>query len=267
MNRALPNRSRPVRFSARWRLVAGVIVIAAALAVASLAGPGGASSPFGPQTAGACGVLPVSLKVKSQFSEVYARQFKKTIPVEITNRGGYRVSGLYVEVYTFGGLRLGSSPALGALRPGHGKSTTVKLGFPIQTGKVTFVVKGTNKGCQPPEQITHVVAFQPCQTRLPLKFPNPPGGFASDYSNFLSVTAEAQEGQAIFRPRSRVYTFDGSFVGEDVNHYSLIYGKVRFDNKLRKGLRRGGYTMIVKGWLDQPKSCGPKTAQVSMGFK
>jgi hypothetical protein len=267
MNRAISNRPRHVLSGARVRLIAGVFAVAVVLGVVSLAGPGGAPGPLGPQTAGACGVLPVSLKVKTQYSEVYARQFKKTIPVEITNRGGYRMSGLYVEVYTFGGLRLGSSPALGALRPGHGKSTTVKLGFPIQTGKVTFVVKGTNKGCKPPESITHVVAFQPCQTQLPLKFPNPPGGFASDYSNFLSVTAEAEEGQAIFNPRSRVYTFDGSFVGEDVNHYGLIYGKVRFDNKLRKGLRRGGYTMIVKGWLDQPKSCGPKTAQVNMGFK
>ncbi|HTR75116.1 MAG TPA: hypothetical protein VMH33_07630 [Solirubrobacterales bacterium] len=247
----------------------GVAVLAAAaiLLAVSLAAPGGTPVPLAPQTAGACGVLPVSVRVKTKFPQVYARQYKKAIPVELTNRGGYRVGGLYVQVYTFGGLRLGSSPAVGNLRAGNTKQTTIKLGFPIQTGKVTFVVKGTNKGCPPGESISHVVAFHSCKTQLPLTFPNPPGGFASDYGEYLSVPAEAEEGQAIFHARSRVYKFDGQFVGEDIDHYSLIYGKVTFNNRLRRRLAKGGYTMVVTGRLNQPKSCGAKTAQVSMGFK
>jgi hypothetical protein len=267
MNRALPRQPRQSRFRLRYRAFAAVLLVSAALVGIASVAPVGTPVPLTPQTAGACGVLPVSVRVKSQFPEVYARQYKKAIPVELTNRGGYRVGGLYVQVYTFGGLRLGSSPALGSLRSGHTKQTTIKLGFPIQTGKVTFVVKGTNKGCPAGESITHVIAFHSCMTRLPLTFPNPPGGYASDYGEYLSVSAEAKEGQAIFRPRSRVYTFDGRFVGEDTNHFSLIYGLVKFDNRLRKRLSAGGYTMIVTGWLNQPRSCGPKTAQVSMGFK
>jgi hypothetical protein len=254
------------RSRARVRVIAAAFVAAAALLIASLAAPGDAPDPLGIPTAGACGALPVSLKVRSKFPQAYARQYKKAVPVELTNRGGYKIGGLYVQVYTFGGLRIGSSPALGTLPAGHSKQATIKLGLPIQVGGVTFVVKGANKGC-PGEQISHVVEFHPCQTRLPLTFPNLPSGYASDYGDYLSVPAEAKEGEAIFRPRSRVYTFDDEFVGEDDNHYRVIYGKVTFDNRLRKGLSRGGYTMVVKGWLDQPKSCGPKTAQVSMGFK
>jgi len=231
-----------------------------------LAGPGGGDGVTGPQRAGACGVLPIGIEVRSKFPKAYARLYRKKVVIELTNRGGYRVGGLLVQIYTFDGLRLGGSGALGSLRSGHSRAIAVKLGVPMQPGKVTVVVKGANKGCGR-DEINHVVAFHACQTRLPLTFPNRPGGFASDYSDFLSVTVESKRGQAIFRPRSRVLSFAGAFVGRDVNRYRVIYGKARFDNQLSKPLSSGGYRMIVRGWLNQPKSCGPKTAQVSMGFK
>lgn len=250
----------------RPRCTAAMVFVALAVSCLALAGRGGDSGLTGPQAAGACGVLPVSLKVKSKYPKAYAREYRKTVPVELANRGGYKIGGLVVQIYTFGGLRIGSSPALGSLRSGHTLQAAVHIGVPMQAGKVTFVVKGANRGCNL-DEINHVVAFHVCQTKLPVIFPNKPGGYASDYSDFLSVGIEAKEGQPIFRPRSRVYTFDGALVGQDVNHYRVIYGQSRFDNQLSKPLFSGGYTMIVRGWLNQPKSCGPKTAQVNMDFQ
>lgn len=251
--------------AARRAALATALALVAILGLL-LAGPGGDSGAPGPERAGACGVLPISVKVRSKYSQAYARQYRKKVVVELTNRGGYKIGGLLVQIYSFSGLRLGGSGALGGLRSGHTRAATVHLGVPMQPGKVTVVVKGANKGCSL-DEIDHVVAFHTCQTRLPLVFPHKPGGFASDYSDFLSVTAEAEEGQPIYYPRSQVFTFGGAEVGRDINHYRVVYGKTRFDNRLSRLLSRGGYTMIVRGWLNQPKSCGPKTAQVNMRFK
>lgn len=258
---AIPPALRAVRRAAAVVALASVAILGLVLA-----GPGGGSGVVGPERAGACGVLPIGIEVRSKFPKAYARLYRKKVVVELTNLGGYRVGGLLVQIYTFDGLRLGGSGALGGLRSGHTRAATVYLGVPMQPGKVTVVVKGANKGCSL-DEISHVVTFHTCQTRLPLTFPNKPGGFASDYADFLSVAVESKGGQAIFRPRSRVLSFGGASVGSDVNRYRVIYGRARFDNQLSRPLSSGGYTMIVRGWLNQPKSCGPKTAQVNMRFK
>lgn len=258
--------SIPIVSRATRRAALSTALVLAAILCLLLAGPGGDSGVAGPEPAGACGVLPVGIKVQSKFPVAYARQYQKRVVIELTNLGGYRIGGLLVQIYSFGGLRLGGSGALGSLRSGHTRAATVNLSVPMQSGKATVVVKGANKGCSL-DEIDHVVTFHTCQTQLRMTFPNKPGGFASDYSDFLSVTAEPKASQTIYYPRSEVFTFRGALVGRDINHYRVIYGKTRFDNRLSRLLSPGSYTMIVRGWLNQPKSCGPKTAQVNMRFK
>ncbi len=248
------------------RTISVISIALAALAALLLAGPGGGGGVAGPQRADACGVLPISVAVRTKFAKPYAVQFSKTMQVALTNQGGYKVGGLVVQLYTFAGYRLGSSAALGGLRPGHTKGATVNLTTPLQPGEVTVVVKGANKGCSL-DEISHVVTLRACRTRLPLSFPDRPGGRASDYGDFLSVPARVKGGEAIRFPRSRVFTSSGDLVATDVNRYRVIYGTVGFDNRLTRLLSRGRYTMIVRGWLNQPASCGPKTAQVNLGFK
>ena len=248
------------------RSIAAISIALTALAVLLLGGPGGGGGVAGPQRADACGVLPISVAVRTKFSKPYAVQFSREMRVALTNEGGYKIGGLQVQLYTFAGFKLGNSAALGGLRPGRTMGATVNLTTPMQPGKVTVVVKGANKGCSL-DEISHVVTLFPCRTRLPLSFPGKPGGYASDYGDFLSVSAQVRGGEAIRYPRSRVYDSNGDLIGTDVNRYRVIYGGVGFDNHLSRPLDRGRYTMIVRGWLNQPASCGPKTAQVTMGFK
>lgn len=256
-----PSNSRVAR---RSLLVAALV--STALAGLLLAGPGGGSGVAGPESASACGVLPISVEVRSKWGKPYARQYKEKAAIALTNRGGYRIGGLLAQIYTFGGFRLGGSGALGSLGPGRTRTIVVDLDVPMQPGKVSVVVKGANKGCDT-DQISHVVKFHPCQTRLPLEFPSRPGGFASDYSDFVSVPARPRGGNVIRHLRSRIFTFDGTLVGHDVNRHRVVYGAVRLDNRLNRRLQRGRYTMLARGWLNQPRSCGPKFAQIVLGFK
>jgi len=242
-----------------------VLALAVAVLVFWAAGPG-SGLPTGPDNAGACGPVPVKVKPKSRFGKAYAQQYKKQVVILVRNTGHFRIQGLMVQLYTFDGFRLGGSGRAGGVGPRGTRGVKVKLNTGLQAGKITVVVKGHEPGCSIGEA-DNVVAFHACEDKLPVKFPGVPGGTASDYGDFLSVTVQPVNGQVIRQPHTELFSFDGEFVGHDINHYSLIYGKSGFDNKLTTPLRPGGYTMLVRGRLNQPATCGAKTAQVTMSFK
>jgi hypothetical protein len=128
------------------------------------------------------------------------------------------------------------------------------------------VIKGFPRGCHSESVTSDVVRFADCSDRLPVKFPNPPGGNADDYGGFLSVPVESRGGALIKHPESEIFSFSGEFFGRNIDDYKRLFGTLTFNNKLTKALRPGGYTMVLSGRLDQPRECGERTAQITMEF-
>ncbi|MGI8460447.1 MAG: hypothetical protein ACR2OC_02250 [Solirubrobacterales bacterium] len=222
-------------------------------------------SPIGTPSAEArCGErLAAKYNVVSRYPKLYALQYKKRLKVSVTTHHGPLVEW-QVQLYTFQGQLLGQSKRKSTLN--NTKTAKVKLRFPIQEGKFTLVVKGYPRGCHAESVTSDVVRFSGCTTKLPLKFPDKPGGIASDYGGFLSVPVESRNGALIKRPESEVFSFGGEFFGRSIDDYKVVFGRVTFNNKLVKPLRAGGYTVIVSGRIDQPRQCGDKTAQTELTF-
>ena len=207
------------------------------------------------------GSLPAKVKVLSRYSERYALQYEEKAPVYVETRGP-RINNVVVQIYTFDGFKLGESEQLGDFDVGiTGK---VELRFPMQAGKYTVVVTGTVAGCPGYQQLFKIVRFKGCRTKLPLAFPQKPRGSSSDYEGFLSIPLRTR-GPAVRNLKGRLYGFDGGLFGK--SSLKVLFGTAIMDNKLTQPLQPGGYTFVVSGLLDQPRQCGPKSAQVTMKFR
>ena len=244
---------------------AGLVTAALCAAVLAALGSGPGGTPFGPALAEArCGErLAATYSVQSRYPKLYASQYKKRARVNVTTHHGPLVEW-QVQLYTFQGKLLGQTKRKRALN--HSKTVRVDLKFPMQPGKFTIVIKGFPRGCHSESQMSDVVRFRDCTDRLPVKFPEKPGGVAADYEGYLSVPVESRGGALIKEPRTEIYSFANEFFGRDDDGYPRLFGRLTFNNKLVKPLRAGSYTVIVSGRLDQPRQCGPKHAQTTLTF-
>jgi hypothetical protein len=243
----------------------GLLALCACVAVLALLGAGPPGTPLGPAEAEArCGErLAARYQVQSRYPKLYASQYKKRVKVNVTTHHGPLVAW-QVQLYTFQGKLLGQTKRKRALN--HSKTVRVDLKFPIQPGKFTIVIKGYPRGCHAESELADVVRFADCTTKLPVRFPDRPGGAAADYEGFLSVPIESRNGALIKNPETEVYSTSGEFFGRNIDGYKRLFGRLTFNNKLTKSLRAGQYTVILYGRLDQPRECGPKQASTVLTF-
>ncbi len=183
------------------------------------------------------------------------------MPIQVTTTGP-RITGWKIQLYTFGGFRLGRTERFSSL--GGTAHRRLSLKFPMQPGQYTLVVKGTVPGCGELE-LDKVVKFRDCVNKLPVHFPDKPRGFASDYGNYVSLKIQPTKNHIIKRLRGRLYNFHGKRFGSSRLH--VLFGTQFMNNLLSKRLVRGNYTFIVRGFVDQPKACGTKSKQVVLRFR
>jgi len=215
--------------------------------------------------AGCITTLPVRVTLPDGL---VAAAYEKDIRVRLDS-GGLRIRNVRAELYTFSGREMGVSDVRRAM---HGPATlTLRLDrdfAPMQVGGFTLLLKGepnASRSCGP-KHTTRVVKFRGCRETLPIAFPDPPGGSAADYEQYLSVRVRSK-GPLIRGLRSWVYSFEGLLLG-DTGSLRTLFGEATLDHKLRGALTPGGYTMIVEGRLDeQPPACGRTRAQVTMTFR
>ena len=76
------------------------------------------------------------------------------------------------------------------------------------------MIKGFPRGCHSESVTSDVVRFVDCTTKLPVKFPDTPGGIAADYEAFLSVPIESRRRRADQgTSSSEIFSSDGEFFG------------------------------------------------------
>jgi hypothetical protein len=198
----------------------------------------------------------------------YAAAYTKQIAVRVSSRGP-RIRNLRAELYTFSGQRLAVSPPRRAMRV----ATTLKLRLddvfgPLQVGGFTLVLTGEpnrDRSCGP-KKTTRILRFSACSDKLPVTFPDLPGGHASDYGGFLSVPIRSN-GPLIRDLRSSVYGFDGQLIGRAPS-LGALFGQQMLDHALTQPLLPGRYNVITEGLIgDQPRSCGRAKAEAAMTFE
>lgn len=248
------------------KALAPILAIGAIAVAAPLAGdPGG---PAGPARADAsCGTLKVQPEVVSRFSKVFANQYTKKMRIAV-DRGRSNVKHWRVELYTFGGFRLGKSKY--QRKMGSTDKATMNLRIPMQPGKYTLVVKGEVKGCGELE-LDKVLSFRGCLRSLPVSFPNKPGGTAADYGKWLSVNIAPKPVWAPLKDiRATLSNFEGDVYGtaELPRGNRKLIGEQTLDFKLKNGgLEEGGYSVYVTGKARQPNQCRNLTKITSLHFK
>jgi hypothetical protein len=202
--------------------------------------------------------LPVITTVPSRYAIAYNR----VLPVTVTSRGP-RIRGLRVSLYTFSGDLLGR-----ASRSSLTGSANLRLHlrYRLQAGEYTLYSEGepnADPSCGPKHR-SRVMRFRGCITRLPVTFPEPPGGTAADYGNYLSF-ALSSRGPLIRRLRIFVSSFEGRQYGS--TRLKALFGTVTVNVPLKLRLAAGDYTITVRGSIaSQPRSCGPKHAQQTLTF-
>ena len=249
----------------RAALVVIVILLVAVLALLGGAGPGPGGGPA-PADA-SCGALRVEPQVVSKFSKVFASQYTKKMRIAV-ERGGSQVRHWRVELYTFGGFRLGKSRYESSMSSYD--KTSLKLRIPMQPGRYTLVVKGNVGRCGELE-LNKVVNFRGCLNSLPISFPNKPGGTAADYGRYLSVKVAPKPVWAPLKDiRGTLSNFEGDVFGtaELPRGSRKLIGEQVLDFKLKSGgLEPGGYSVFVTGKARQPNQCGNLSKSTSLRFE
>jgi hypothetical protein len=202
--------------------------------------------------------LAVSVSLPSPFAAAYP----SSVGVGLSTTGR-TIRDVRASLYTFAGdqIATGRLPVLSGSR-----TLKMKLAFaPLQQGSYTLVVTGepnANPSCGP-KKLVEVVTFRGCITGLPLKFVSPPGGTASDYGGYLSLTVQSA-GPLIRHLEGAVYDADGTVFGQGT--LNALYGQASLDLRLDRPLVAGDYSVVVAGLIQQPPSCGPKTIQIDLHF-
>jgi hypothetical protein len=203
--------------------------------------------------------LPVSISLPSQF----AADYHKVVRIRVTSRGP-RIRSVSAQLYTFAGEPLGRSRKVSAL--GSGRVLRIKTRFPVQGGRYTLIVTGepnASRSCGP-KQSHHVITFRDCFQQLPLAFPHPPGGFAKDYGDVLSVEVRTT-GPIIRRIHGSLSDFAGNQFG--VGDLPFLVGRATLNLTLSQPLVAGQYTVFLTGKVKQPASCGDKDAKLILTFQ
>jgi hypothetical protein len=202
------------------------------------------------------------LPVKASIPSPYAAEYPRDVPVTIQTRGP-TVRFLRLELYTFGGVKLGEGRRLGPLRSSG--TVRVRLRFPMQAGAFTLVVTGEpnrDRSCGPKQRFK-VLRFRDCPTQLPVKFPEPPGGAASDYQDYLSVKVTTNGG-LIRDLTGTVSTAAGEAMGS--GQLGILFGTASIDMLLTRRLAPGDYRVTVVGSLDLARACRPSQARLNVRF-
>jgi hypothetical protein len=236
----------------RYLTARAAIVAAAFVCTLAIAGAGSARASF-----------PVKANVVSQFPKNFALAYTDKMPVQVTTAGP-KIRGWKIELYTFGGTKIGGTKRFHSLR-----GTTTKklhLKFPMQPGKYTLVVKGTARGVY--GEYDKIARLVSCLQTLPIDFPKPGDeyGFAHDYPfpGFLTVKAAATGGFFMHDLDFTLTSFGGEDFGKATVDRLFSNTGLPVDIKLSQPLVPDDYTVFVQGSVDQPKACGPKTAKTTI---
>jgi hypothetical protein len=232
------------------RLLVGLLIAAG---LSALASP--------PQAhAGCITRLPVRATLPSLYSGFYYR----ILPLRVS-RVGPPLRRVRAALYTFRGLRVAEGFARGTVFSTRIVLMYLKFGPRMQSGPYTLYIEGepnADSSCGP-KHFSRVQSFRPCPTRLPVTFPDAPGGFAADYDGYLSVAATPL-GALITNLDMTAYDAAGQLVGEA--RKSILFGESTFDMPLTQPLHPGPYTVYLEGTQSGVGSCGPKTSQVTLSF-
>lgn len=258
------NRSLPLPI--RTALGALAIAVVVSLVLSLSGGIGGSNGAPTPAEAG-CGQLKAKPEVISRYPKIFANQYEKKLKVRV-QRGGSSVTNWRVQLYTFGGFLLGQSDY--DKKMSSTDIATMKLRLPLQPGKYTLVTKGDVGGCGELQR-NEVVNFRDCLRKLPIEFPQKPGGTAADYGKYLSVKIAPKP---VWAPLVDIYgtlsNFDGDVYGkaELPRGGRKLIGQQFLNFKLKSGgLDRGGYSVYVTGKARQPRSCGNVAKSTTLRFK
>lgn len=202
--------------------------------------------------------LPAAVTLASDYAAVH----RHSVHLRVHTRGP-KLRRTYASLYAFSGELIARSRKLNVrssrllrLRLRHG---------PMQPGNFTLVVTGEPNGRRScgPKTYTRVLSFRACSPRLPVVFPEPPGGRASGYADTLSVAVRTT-GPFLRDVRSSVYTFDGRLVGRA--SVGVLFGEAMLDHQLNEPLAAGSYTVLVDAEGGQPPECGLQRATQVLEF-
>lgn len=246
------------RFLRTFATVTLVSMTSSGVAFPAACGGGGSGSSGG----GCITTLPVTV----QFPSPFAGAYKRTVPVIVVTQGP-PIRNLTATLYTFGGVKIASGSFKATIFSSNQLKLQLQKGFrPMQAGAFTLALFGepnADPSCGP-KHTYKVVHFLPCLTTLPVTFPNPPGGKASDYSGSLSVNVQSK-GFVLGDVNVSLSTFSGTALGS--RSFKTVFGEVTATFNLPGGVQPGGYTLFVSGGVQgMPASCGAKTAKTVLTF-
>jgi len=204
------------------------------------------------------------LPVKTTIPSPFALSYKRTVPITVTSRGPALWRSLRVQIYTFTGVKLGEG--MTRFRAKQTATVKVRLRFRMQAGRYTLVVTGEPNASQScgPKQLTRAIRFRGCMEKLPLQFPNPPGGLAADHDGSLPVNVRSKDGTVMRNLEASLYSFAGDTFGR--RKLSILFGEAMINIPLDQPLQPGSYSLVVEGTIDQPDVCGPKEAKTVLTF-
>jgi len=210
-------------------------------------------------SAGCITTLPVKVADLSPFATSYPTK----VPVKITTKGPV-IRFVRVEMYSFAGKKVAQGRLSGPLR--GTKTVVMKLLVGLKNGGYSLIVKGepnANRSCGPKEH-KKIVTFGDCADTLPVTFPEPPGGKAADYGDYLSVKVHPT-GKGLHGLVGRLFSFAGEDLGE--GRRDTLTADDFVNVKLTRRLTPGGYTFILKAFVDgQSERCPTKDASIELTF-
>ena len=237
----------------RFRNIFALALIALLVAIpVAFACDGGPHQSGGGGGGNCISTLPVTHSFKSVYSASHTG--KRTMRLEVMSAGS-PIHHLKAEVYTFGGELVAKS-RLYKRTFKRSKTVSLKLRYRgMQIGKYTLVISGEpnhSRSCGP-KKYTKVVEFYGCPKGLPVDFPNPPGGNASDYGQWLTVTLQPT-GAVLRNVIVELYDFENNLFGR--KRVGALFGTAEVPIPLKHKLVNGGYTVVVTAPGSIPRVCG-----------
>ncbi|WP_205699029.1 hypothetical protein [Conexibacter sp. SYSU D00693] len=220
---------------------------------------------LGPAASTASAAISCRMNVATQLSSAYAASFTSTMDVRVRSREGRPLRGVRVQLYTFGGERLGVGVVKRTVRRFGAVDVRLRLSAPMQAGGLTLVVSEERRApCGTPKK-TRVVRLRGCATTLPVRAVTLPGGRAADYEQWLTVPMEPTGARTLTNVLSQVFTFDGTLVG--TAQLARLFGRADLDHALGRPLAPGGYSLVVTAQVaGQPGSCGRVSRSFPLTF-